>query len=405
MKVYQKEPKSVKGTIQMIDPQALLQLAGQGLLNLSQELGMEVMSQLFEYEVATLAGAKGKHEEGRNAYRHGTERTKVILGGSKVSATRPRVRSKAGDGELPLQSLALFQEEDQLNEAILARLLCGVSSRKYSRTVEIETEGATCTSKSEVARRFKAAMAEKMDAFFSRPIEGSYPVLMLDGMQLGKITIVAAMGIRMDGRKQILGLIEGGSENNQVVKALLSDLLMRGLDPSESRLYIIDGSKALAKGIKDTFGSKAVIQRCQVHKKRNVLSHLPESETTYVGKKISLAYMEFSYTEAKKKLELLTKELQMRYPAAAESLCEGLEETLTVHRLKLPGLLRQTLSSTNAIESANSVCAGVIRRVTNFKTGETALRQAAAGFMEAERGFRRIKGFKELPILQSALTV
>ena len=182
-----------------------------------------------------------------------------------------------------------------------------------------------------------------------------------------------------------------------------SDLTLRGLDPEEPRLFVIDGSKALAKAIKDTFGDKAVIQRCQVHKKRNVLSHLPESEKGRVGNQISLAYMEFDMDEAKRKLNLLERELRMCYPSAAASLAEGLDETLAVHRLGVPGLLRKTISSTNAIESANSVCAGVIKRVTNFKTGEVAIRQAAAGFMEAERGFRRIKGYRELPILRAAL--
>jgi len=246
-------------------------------------------------------------------------------------------------------------------------------------------------------------MKGAMDEFFSRPIEGSYPAVMIDGMALGKITVVAALGIGIDGKKRILGLIEGGSENSEVVKALLSDMIERGLDPSEPRLYTIDGSKALAKAVKDTFGDKAVIQRCQVHKKHNVLAHLPESEKSRVGKSISLAYMEFSAVEAERKLNLLARGLEMCYPAAAASLREGLEETLAVHRLGVPGLLRLTLSSTNAIESANSVCAGVIRRVTRFNTGEAALRQAAAGFMEAERCFRRIKGYRELPLLQAAL--
>ena len=403
MKVYQSTKKSVKDTIKVIDAEALLEMAGAGLLKLSADIGMEVMSQIFEHEVCQIAGQKGKHNKDRDAYRHGTENTKVVLGGSKVTATRPRVRSKAGDFEMPLESLSVFQREDQLNEAVLCRLLAGVSSRKYERTVGAELLGEACTSKSEVSRRFADAMRTKMDEFFGRRIEGSCPAVIIDGMALGKITIIAAMGIGSDGRKRMLGLIEGGSENSNVVKSLLSDLIERGLDPDEPRLYVIDGSKALAKAVKDTFGDKALIQRCQVHKKRNVLAHLPESEKQRVGSKISSAYLEFEHDEAKRKLTLIVRELDMRYPAAAASLLEGLDETLTVHKLCVPGLLRRTLSSTNAIESANSVCAGVIRRVTNFKTGEAAVRQAAAGFMEAERGFRRIKGYRELPLLQAEL--
>jgi transposase-like protein len=403
MEVYQREKKSVKDTIKVIDAEALLEMASDGLLRLSTEIGMEAMSQIFEYEVCQIAGPMGKHDNSRAAYRHGAEKTKVVLGGAKVSAVRPRVRNKSGEEEIPLESLSVFQEEDPLNNDIFARLLAGVSSRKYGRTFSTGVGADACTSKSEVSRRFTETMRTKIDEFFGRPIEGSYPAIMIDGMVLGKITVIAAMGIRSDGKKQMLGLIEGGSENNEVVKALLADLIERGLDPSEPRLYTIDGSKALAKAIKDTFGDKAVIQRCQVHKKRNVLAHLPESEKQRIGVKISSAYMEFEHGEAKRKLELIGSELEMRYPAAASSLLEGLDETLSVHRLCVPGLLRKTLSSTNALESANSVCAGVIRRVTNFKTGETAVRQAAAGFMEAERGFRRIKGYRELPLLQAEL--
>jgi len=401
MEVYQKEKKSVKDAIQIVDSEVLLTMAREGLLSLSTALGMEAMRQIFEHEVEGLAGPKGKHDNEREAYRHGINDTKVVLGGAKVSAKRPRVRSKDGDTEIPLKTLAVFQNEDQLNEGVFATLLAGVSSRKYGRVHGADANA--CTSKSEVSRRFIAAMKGAMEEFFSRPIVGSYPAIMIDGMGLGKITVVAAMGIGADGKKRMLGVIEGGSENSEVVKALLCDLIERGLDPTEPRLYTLDGSKALSKAVKDTFGGFATIQRCQIHKKRNVLAHLPESEKDRASKKISLAYMEFEYDEAKRKLDLLAKELGLRYPAAASSLREGLEETLTVHKLGVPGVLRQTLSSTNPIESANSVCAGVIRRVTNFKTGEAAIRQAAAGFMEAERSFRRIKGYRELPLLQAAL--
>jgi len=403
MEFYQREKKTVKDTIKVIDAEALLERASDGLLRLSTEIGMEVMSQIFEYEVCQIAGPKGKHNNDRAAYRHGTEKTKVVLGGAKASAVRPRIRSKSGDEEIPLESLTVFQKEDPLNDDILAHLLAGVSSRKYGRTFSAGVGADACTSKSEVSRRFTEAMRTKVDQFFGRLIYGSYPAIMIDGMVLGKITVIAAMGIRNDGKKQMLGLTCGGSENSEVVKALLADLIERGLDPSEPRLYTIDGSKALVKAINDTFGNKAVIQRCQVHKKRNVLAHLPESEKQRIGLKISSAYMEFDHKEAKRKLELIARELEMRYPSAAESLLEGLDETLSVHKLSVPGLLRKTLSSTNALESANSVCAGVIRRVTNFKTGEAAVRQAAAGFMEAERGFRRIKGYRELPLLQAEL--
>jgi len=405
MKLYQKEERTVKNSLEVIDTNVLLEKASKGLLSLSVEIGFEVLRQLMEEEVTELVGKKGKHQKNRKGYRHGTEKTKVVLGAQKVSTTRPRVRSNEG-GEFPLETLQWFQREDSLNQAVLARLLSGVSCRKYEQTLDTDTASnpTSCTSKSEISRRFITGMQTAMDEFFGRRLDGSYPAVMIDGMCFGKMTIVAAMGIRAGGDKQILGLIEGGSENTEVVKTLLSDLLERGLDPTESRLYVIDGGRALAKGIKNTFGDHAVIQRCQVHKKRNVLSKLPESEQANVGLLLSNAYLEFEYDEALSKLQQIMKKIETRYPSAAASLKEGMEETLTVHRLKLPGLLRKTLSNTNALESANSTCAGIIRRVTHFKNGEVALRQAVAGFMEAERSFCRIRGYREIPILQSALT-
>ena len=402
MKGYQKERASVNGSIEVMDMGPLVELASEGLLALSLQVGLEVLRQMLAGDVMALAGAKGRHNPDRSAYRHGTEMTRVVMGGQKVSVKRPRVRSREGS-ELQLPTLSVFQNEDPLNRALLQRLLCGVSTRKYSRTLDESLEDAACVSKSEASRRFAAAMEARMDEFFKRRIEGSFPAMMIDGLELGKMTIIAAMGIDSEGRKRILGLAEGGSENSEVVKALLADMVERGLDASEPRLYILDGGKALHKAVKDTFGKKAVIQRCQVHKKRNVLSYLPESEQANVSLAMTTAYREFEYVKAKASLELLADNLAYRYPKAADSLREGLEETLTAHRLKLPGLLRQTLSSTNAMESANSGCMGIIRRVCNFKNGAMALRYAAAGFLEAERGFRRIKGYKQIPILQNAL--
>ena len=402
MRGYQKRQSTVNGSIEVMDMGPLVELASEGLLALSLEVGLEVFRQMLEADVEAQVGRKGTHNPERIAYRHGTETTRVVMGGQKVSVKRPRVRSKEG-AELRLPTLSVFQNEDPLNRALLQRLLCGVSTRKYSRTLDEPLEDAACVSKSEASRRFQAAMEARMDEFFKRRIEGSFPAMMIDGLELGKMTIIAAMGIDSEGRKRILGLAEGGSENSEVVKALLADMVERGLDASEPRLYILDGGKALHKAVKDTFGKKAVIQRCQVHKKRNVLSYLPESEQANVSLAMTTAYREFEYVKAKASLELLADNLAYRYPKAADSLREGLEETLTAHRLKLPGLLRQTLSSTNAMESANSGCMGIIRRVCNFKNGAMALRYAAAGFLEAERGFRRIKGYKQIPILQNAL--
>ena len=405
MKVYQKSTKDVKEIIEKKDISRLYDKASKGLMELSVSLGLEVLQMMLEENVEQYAGPRGKHgTPERTGYRHGIEDTTVVLGGQKVRVKRPRVRAVDGSGELPLESLSQFQKEDPLNKAILAKLLNGVSTRKYERTLDIETAEAVGTSKSSVSRRFIGGMETVMEEFFNRKIKGDYPVIMIDGTEIGEMTIIAAMGIDNSGKKYILGITGGGTENSEAVKGLLSDLIERGLDANAPRLYVLDGGKALHKAVSDVFGKNAAIQRCQVHKKRNVLSYLPESEQANVSVKMSLAYREFDYEPAKKKLDELATSLENRYPKASASLLEGLEQTLTVHRLKIPGMLRETLSSTNPIESANSVCRGIIRRVSNFKNGATALRYAAAGFMEAEHGFRRIKGYRQLPFLNEVLS-
>ena len=402
MKSYQKAPNPVKGSIQILDEKALFETAGEGLLNLAVELGMETLRQMLETDVTELVGVKGKHNSGRVAYRHGTENTKVVLGGEKRSIRKPRVRSKDGT-ELSLPTLTTFQNEKPLSRAVLGKLLAGVSTRKYARAEDFDGAEAACTSKSEVSRKFVKGLSALMDEFFHRRIEGDYPMIMMDGMAIGKMTVIAAMGIKSDGRKRMLGLTAGGTENQEAVKALLTDLLDRGLAADQPHLFVLDGGKALHKAVTDMFGRKAVIQRCQVHKKRDVLAQLPKSEQANTGLQISMAYLENDYDNAKKALDQLAHNLEHRYPKAAASLREGLEETLTVHRLKVPGLLRQTLSNTNAMESANSVAASVIKRVKHWNDGEQILRYAAAGFLEAEKSFRRVKGYRQIPLLVSAI--
>ncbi len=402
MKSYQKKESKVKESIAILDTEKLLETAAAGLLNLSIELGFEAMRQILELDVEALAGKKGKHNPDRKAYRHGVEATKVVLGGEKRRVDKPRVRSVDGK-ELVLPSLELFQNEDSLSEAVLAKLLRGVSTRKYAGASELSSTDSACTSKSEVNRRFIAALGPMVAEFLARPLDDDYPAIMIDGMNIGGMTVIAALGVRKDGTKQMLGVREGGTENNVVVKELLGDLLERGLNAEIPRLFVLDGGKALHKAVLDTFGRLAVIQRCQVHKKRNVLDQLPKSEQSNVGLSLSRAYMEFDYDKAHRELMLIAKNLEIRYPAATASLLEGLDETLTVHRLGIPGLLRKTLSSTNAIESANSNCMSFARNIKNWKDGAMILRNITAGFMQAEKSFRRVNGYRQIPILISSL--
>jgi transposase-like protein len=412
MVVYQKSNGTVKrgtGTgeparhpnlVEVVDVDRLHMIIEEGLMATCYAVGIDVMQQMLENDVDEIVGPKGKHNKGRTASRHGYENTQVVCGDKKISIVKPRVRG--ADGEIPLPSLACFQNESPLNEAVFTRVLSGISTRKYGRTVD-EAGDASCISKSEVARRFKEALKNVIDEFFKRRLEEDYPIIMVDGIVRGGMTIVVALGITSGGEKQVLGIMEGGTENSLVVKALFDDLVNRGLKQERPRLFVLDGSKALSKAVNDYFGLQALIQRCQVHKKRNVLSHLPDSEQSNISLALSKAYLEFDYEQAKKQLELIVGDLEYRYPDAAASLREGLEETLTVHRLGLPALLRKTLSTTNPIESANSAASGIVRRITKWGNGEMVLRNMAAAFVEAERGFRRIPGYKQIPILNEIL--
>jgi transposase-like protein len=400
----QTKPLEESLNVNILDAGSLEHHACQGLLSLSVELGLMVFRQMMEEEATEIAGPKGKHNPDRTAYRHGQEKTQIVLGGTKIKTDKIRVRGLDGN-EKQFNTLASFQNEDPLNDALMAKLLSGVSTRKYEHSLEYNNNNAnkTCTSKSDVSRRFTKGMKVLMDEFFTRPLNGNYPIMIIDGICISELTVVVAMGIDADGHKKILGMREGGTENNIVVKELFTDLVARGVNASEPRLYVLDGAKSLDKAVTDTFGTKVPIQRCQVHKKRNVLSHLPESEQVNISIDMTNAYKEFDYEKAQPALLRIHSNLEHRYPKAAESLKEGLEDTLTAHRLGIPGLLRQTLSSTNVLESANSICKNIIRKVSRYRNGTDVIRHAATGFMEAEKGFKRVKGYKEIPLLQSAL--
>jgi transposase-like protein len=230
-----------------------------------------------------------------------------------------------------------------------------------------------------------------------------YLVLMLDGVVIADHTVVVALGITAEGEKRILGLWEGATENAAVCRSLLEDLVARGLEVTPGILVVIDGCKALRAAVRNVLGQSAVVQRCQVHKKRNVLEHLPEKERNAVSRKLDRAWRETNYDKALKALQKLADELEDRYPGAAASLREGLEETLTVTRLGLPELLVKALKSTNAIESAFNKVRAAARNVKRWPNGRQVLRLSAAGLMAAEEGFSRIKGYRQLPLLAAAL--
>ncbi|MEA3075003.1 MAG: putative transposase [Alphaproteobacteria bacterium] len=379
----------------------------EGLLALAVGAGLQVMQALMEADVSTLAGAKGKHNMVRMAVRHGRERGSVTLGGRRVPITRPRVRAADGSGEVAIASYELFSSTELLGKMALERMLAGLSTRRYPVGLEPVggqvDEKSSATSKSAVSRRFVAMTETALAELLSRDLSGlDLVALMIDGVHFAESCCVVALGIDIEGTKHPLALVEGSTENATLVSGLLVDLRERGLDVTRPMLVGIDGSKALRKAVLDVL-DHPVIQRCQLHKIRNVKDHLPQRLRANVGRKMTDAYHAASALEAEAALLALAKELDRTHPGAAASLREGLEDTLTVLRLGVPPTLARTLRSTNTIESMISVCREHSANVKRWRDGQMALRWCAAGMVEAGKQFRRVNGHLHLPALRAAL--
>ena len=379
----------------------------EGLLALAVGAGLQVMQALMEADVSTLAGPKGKHNMVRMAVRHGRERGSVTLGGRRVPISRPRVRAADGSGEVAIASYELFSSTELLGKMALERMLAGLSTRRYP--VGLEPVGgqvddkSSATSKSAVSRRFVAMTETALAELLSADLSGlDLVALMIDGVHFAESCCVVALGIDIEGIKHPLALVEGSTENATLVCGLLVDLRERGLDVTRPMLVGIDGSKALRKAVLDVL-DHPVIQRCQLHKIRNVKDHLPQRLRSSVGRKMTDAYHAASALEAEAALLALAKELDRTHPGAAASLREGLDETLTVLRLGVPPTLARTLRSTNTIESMISVCREHSANVKRWRDGQMALRWCAAGMVEAGKQFRRVNGHLHLPALRVAL--
>jgi hypothetical protein len=381
----------------------------QGLLAASTAVGLEVMAELMDVEVSELAGPKGKHNPARVAMRHGSQPGTVTLGGRRLPIHRPRVRTTGQAAhELALESYAAFCSTDLLAEGIVARMLAGLSTRRYPAGLEPVGEGveqaARGTSKSAISRRFVAATAERLAGLLARRLEDRrWLVVFLDGFGMGEHLLVGALGVTDDGTKVPLGVAEGTTENKAVCTRLVADLAERGLDASGGVLFVVDGGRALERAIRSVFGAKALIQRCRRHKERNVTDHLPEAERPLVQRRLRAAWANPDPGQAKAELEQLARSLDRQRPGAAASLREGLELTLTVTRLGVGGKLLQTVESTNPMESMIEIVRDHAGRVKRWSSGEMALRWAAAGMLAAQGQFRRVKGYQELPQLTLAL--
>jgi putative transposase len=389
--------------IQMILPMAdIVGLLQQGVGHLLREAGLALMSLVMEEEVRHVAGERNQQHEERRAHRWGKEDGCCVIDGQKVPIQRTRLRTK-DKREQRLGSYELFQCSGPLQQGVWDKMMRGLSTRNYGAVVK-DFSTAYGVEKSAVSEKFIEASREKVKQLMERPLgELRLCTVLIDGTPFKDRQMIAALGIGCDGRKTVLGLREGATENTTVVGALLSDLLERGFDFSTPRLYVLDGGKALHTAVRRHAGEAAFIQRCQVHKKRNVVDHLPEEYKADVRRKLQNAYSMADYADAKRALEQLHFELMHLNPSAARSLEEGREETLTVHKLRVPDQLRRSLSCTNVIESAFSVVETVCRNVKRWRDGDHIERWVGSGLLVAEQQFRKVIGYRQIPLLLDSM--
>jgi transposase-like protein len=362
-----------------------------GLLAFVQQMGLLALQELFAGEAEMIAGAKGKHVLGRTHHHWGTTRTPLPFGGRHVVVERPRVRRKGG-GEVMLPAVDAFREADPLSARVAEQVVLGVSTRGYERSLEpiAEDMDARGTSKSAASRALIDKTTEKLTAFLDRRLEDIELIaMMLDGIEFAGETVIVALGITTDGTKVPLGLWTGSTENHVVAGQLLQNLIERGLRVEQPMLFVIDGGKGIHKALRQVFGDRAVIQRCQVHKLRNVRDCLPDARRGYVAKQMLLQLASWLDSNGE--------------DGAAASLREGLDETLTVLRLGLPPTLCRTFSTTNAIENMNGTLRRICRNVKRWRGQPMIKRWVALGIAEAQRRFRRVKGHQQMPSLVAAL--
>ncbi len=389
---------------------ALADLAGavkEGLLGFCADVGLMVMAQMLDAEMTSRVGPKHAKIPGRQANWHGSTKGPVVLGGREMTVSRPRGRTVEG-AEIELESWAAFSSKDLLDRLTVERMLAGVATRRHVDVAEplserVET-AAKATGRSSVSRRFKRATEAALAELMARDLSGlDVAVIMIDGLDVAGSCVVVALAILTDGTKVPVGLWLGDTENTTVVTGLLADLVARGLSADGGLLAVLDGAKALSAGVKKVFGDQVRIQRCTLHKRRNVKGYLPKELGSRIDWRLARAFADTDPGKGYDAAKRIATELKADHPDAAASLLEGLEEMFTVRRLGVSGRLAATLTNTNCIESMISVARTTMGNVKRWKDGSMKKRWVAAGMLEAERNFRRVRGCKEMPTLVAAL--
>jgi len=366
-------------------------------------LGLMHIQEMLDAEVVELAGIRhARKESSLGGRRHGSNPGTVRLAGQRVPIRVPRVRSVTGK-EIPLQSYEAARGHGEVNDMLLKRVLYGVSCRNYEAAAE-SVPGAIGLSSSTVSRRFIQASAATLRAFQERDLSGEDVVaLFLDGKTFADATMVIALGITMSGEKRFLGFVETDTENAKVLSLFLRSLVERGLDASRGLLVILDGGKGLRSAVKKVFRDRALVQRCQWHKRENVVSYLAKIEQTEWRRRLQRAYSRPVFSEALAALKELHAELKDRNQSAAGSMAEGLEETLTLHRLGVYAILGRSFKTTNCIESVNALVEERCAKVDHWKTSSQRHRWLATALVDIEPRLRKVKGYRHLPKLRDAL--
>ena len=367
-------------------------------------LGLAAVRDVLQQDVERLAGARYAREGGRPGHvRWSKERGSVYLGDQKLPIVYQRVRDQLRDVEVPLETYQRFQEPRALDEGLMRRVLLGLSCRRYAECAEAVPE-AFGLAPSTVSRRYIRASARQLQALLERRLEGyDLVALLVDGKTFAEDEMVVVLGVTMQGHKVILGFVQTGTENTRVIAELLRDLVVRGLRYEQGLLVVIDGSKGLRRGVQEVFGDGAVVQRCTWHKRENVVDYLPKAQQAAWRQKLQRAYEQPTYDEAKITLDRLARELRVLNESAARSLAEGLEETLTLHRLGIAGELGRSFKTTNMLESVMAQVEARTGKVDRWRTSDQKQRWLASALLDIEPRLRRIRGYRALPKLRAAL--
>lgn len=369
-------------------------------------LGLEAVREMLSQEVRQLAGVRYQREKSVSGHvRWGQQRSSVYLADQKLPVMAPRVRDRLANKEVSLRSLESLQAPRSLDEGLFLKVLKGLSCRDYRECAEAVPQ-AFGLSSSTVSRRYIRASARKLKELLGRRLDGhDFVVVILDGKRFAEDEMVIAVGITVEGKKVILGIVQTATENEKACSDFLREIVERGLRYEDGILAIIDGSKGLRKAVGCVFGDKAVVQRCQWHKRENVVSYLPKREQALMRRKMQSAYEQPTYDAAKGSLLKLKSELQLMNLSAVKSLEEGFEETLTLHRLGLFQELGMSLKTTNLIESINAGLGQRTDKVDCWRNSDQKQRWVASSLLDQERRLRRIRGYRHLPRLKDALKV